>query len=152
MCRKTIMMMAVGLCCIAGNAKADTQTLDNLAACSGLVIGNGAIDFFLGDAQAFDDAAHIAYSAYFSEALVNSHNQNDLMIADKILAANVDKVIAAYNSDSFDNALYEEIVICYRKLSMQLANNPEALLTHQETWQDLKDIATTTMKRMLAAG
>ena len=149
---KTIVIMALAIICFTSNAKADTQKLDNLAACSGLVIGNGAIDFYLGDEQAFDDAAHIAYSAYFSEALVTPYSQNDLMIADQILSGNVDKVISAYNSDSFDNDLYEEIVICYRMLSVQLADNPQALLSHQSKWLELKDMAITTMKRMLAAG
>ena len=30
-------------------AKAQTEKLDDLAACAGVVIGNGAVDFYLGD-------------------------------------------------------------------------------------------------------
>ena len=48
-------------------AKAQTERLDNLAACPGVVIGNGAVDFYLGDEQSFDVAVNIAYSAYLSQ-------------------------------------------------------------------------------------
>ena len=48
-------------------AKAQTEKLDNLAACASVVVGNGAVDFYLGDEQSFDVAAEIAYSAYLSE-------------------------------------------------------------------------------------
>ena len=41
-------------------AKAKTEKLDNLAACAGVVIGNGAVDFYLGNEQSFDIAANIA--------------------------------------------------------------------------------------------
>ena len=41
----------------------------------------------------------------------NQYAQTDIQIADQILAGNVDKVIVAYNSETFDNELYEEIVM-----------------------------------------
>ena len=41
-------------------ANAETNKLDNIAACAGVFIGNGAIDFFMGDEAAFDGAAEIA--------------------------------------------------------------------------------------------
>ncbi len=44
-------------------AKAQTEKLDTLAACAGIVIGNGAVDFYIGDEQSSDVAANIAYSA-----------------------------------------------------------------------------------------
>ena len=34
-------------------AKAQTEKLDNLAECAGVVIRNGAVDFYLGDEQSF---------------------------------------------------------------------------------------------------
>ena len=47
--------------------RADTDKLDNVAACAGIVMGNGAVDFYLGDEASFDAAAEFAYSAYLSE-------------------------------------------------------------------------------------
>ena len=35
-------------------ARANTDKLDNIAACSGVVLGNGAVDLFLGDEASFD--------------------------------------------------------------------------------------------------
>ena len=43
---------------------AETTEIDNIAACAGVVIGNGAVDFYMGDEEAFDVAADIAYTAY----------------------------------------------------------------------------------------
>ena len=143
---------AVSLIVISATARADTGQLDRLAACAGMIVGNGAVDFIFGDEMAFDDAADIAYSAYFSEALVGGYDQNDLMIADKILSGNVDKVINAYNTDTFDNELYEEIVICYRTLSRQLIDRADVIVANQSQWESLKAVAIKTMKRMLSAG
>ena len=87
--------------------------MDNLAACAGVVIGNGAVDFYLGDEQSFDVAANIAYSAYLS-VFSAGYQQNDLQVADQILGANVDKIINAHNSENFTSDVYEEVVGCYR--------------------------------------
>lgn len=134
------------------NAAANTDRLDNLAACAGVVIGNGAIDFFIGDESAFDSAANIAYTAYLSEVFSGQYEQSDLLIADQILGGNLDKVIAAYNSDTFDSELYEEIVGCYRMLSEQLLDGAIIIIENQDTWQDLKETSIATIKRFLRAG
>ena len=53
-------LLLLGLCFWWAPANAETNKLDNIAACAGVVIGNGAIDFFMGDEAAFDGAADIA--------------------------------------------------------------------------------------------
>ena len=133
-------------------AKADTDKLDNLAACAGVVLGNGAVDFYLGDEASFDAAAEVAYSAYLAEVISGGFSQNDLQIADQILGGNLDKVITAYNSEAFDNDLYEEIVSCYRQLSIQLIERAEVISSRKDEWKDLKDMSVNTIKRMLKAG
>ena len=134
------------------NLNADTAKIDDIAACAGVVLGNGAIDFFMGDELSFDDAADIAYSAYLSEVLNGDHSQEDIKIADQILGGNLDKVIAAYNSETFDNELYEEIVSCYRLLSLQLLENAQIIIKNHENWKELKNNSTETIKRFLRAG
>ena len=133
-------------------ATANTNKVDDLAACAGVVIGNGAIDFFMGDEESFDNAANIAYTAYLSEIFSNQYEQSDLQIADQILGSNVDKVIAAYNSETFDSELYEEIVGCYRKLSGQLLTGAEIIIENQDKWQEIKNTSIDTIKRFLRAG
>ena len=84
---------------------ADTTKIDNIAACAGVVLGNGAIDFFTGDELSFDIAVDVAYSAYLSEVFNGEYSQEDIKIADRILGRNLDKVIIEYNSETFDNEL-----------------------------------------------
>ena len=133
-------------------ASADTNRLDNIAACAGIVIGNGAIDFYMGDDDAFNKAADIAYSAYLSEVFLGQFSQNDIQIADQILASNLDKVIAAYNSETFDSQMYEEIVGCYRALSIQLLEAAQVIIDNQEAWSEVKSVSIKTIKRVLSAG
>ena len=133
-------------------AKAQIEKLDNLAACAGVVIGNGAVDFYLGDEQSFDVAANIAYSAYFSEVFSAGYQQNDLEIADKIVGANIDKIIIAHNSENFTGDVYEEIVGCYRVLAKQLMEEAETIINNQIRWNELKKTSIETLKRMLRAG
>ena len=133
-------------------ANADTDKLDKLAACSGVVLGNGAVDFFLGDEASFDAAANIAYTAYLSEVFTGRYEQSDLEIADKILGGNTDKVIVAYNSDAFSNDLYEEIVGCYRLISTQLIEESASIAQNAEKWAELRENSIATVKRMLKAG
>ena len=133
-------------------ARANTDKLDNIAACAGVVLGNGAVDFYLGDEASFDAAAEVAYSAYLSEVLSGSFLQNDLQIADQILGGNLDKVINAYNSDAFDNEVYEEVVGCYRQLAIQILENVDIINNRSEEWHELMNTSVQTIKRMLRAG
>ena len=64
---KSVFTTFLMLLFLSSVAKAQTEKLDNLAACAGVVIGNGAVDFYLDDEQSFVVAANIAYSAYLSE-------------------------------------------------------------------------------------
>ena len=131
---------------------AETNKLDNIAACAGVVLGNGAIDFFMGDEAAFDGAADVAYSAYLSEVFKSQPAQSDIQIADQILAGNLDKVIAAYNSETFDTEMYEEVVGCYRALSLQLLEAAQVIIDNQAKWNETKSTSIKTIKRVLSAG
>ena len=133
-------------------ARANTDKLDNIAACAGVVLGNGAVDFYLGDEASFDAAAEVAYSAYLSEVLSGSFSQSDLQIADQILGGNLDKVINAYNSDNFDSEVYEEVVGCYRQLATQILEKIDVIDSRKNEWQGLMDTSIQTIKRMLRAG
>ena len=133
-------------------ARADTDKLDNIAACAGVVLGNGAVDFYLGDEASFDAAAEVAYSAYLAEVLNGSFSQNDLQIADQILGSNLDKVINAYNSETFDNEVYEEVVGCYRQLATQILEKVDVIDDRASEWQDLMTTSIQKIKRMLRAG
>ena len=151
---RSILISAAVLLAIASTtlARANTDKLDNIAACAGVVLGNGAVDFYLGDEASFDAAAEVAYSAYLSEVLSGSFSQNDIEIADQILGGNLDKIINAYNSDSFDSEVYEEVVGCYRQLGIQILEKIDVIMLSGDEYQDLMDKSVQTLKRMLKAG
>ena len=134
-------------------ARADTDELDNVAACAGIVMGNGAVDFYLGDEASFDAAAEFAYLAYLSELLGGKdHSENDVEIADQILSSNTDKIINAYNNDSFDNEVYEEVVGCYRQLGTQILKRMQTIMMNRDEYQEMINTSIQTIKRMLRAG
>ena len=58
-----------------------------------------------------------------SEVLGNSSANEDIAIADQILAANTDKIINAANTETFDATVYEEVVKCYRRVASLLLKN-----------------------------
>ena len=151
---RSILISAAVLLAITSTtlARANTDKLDNIAACAGVVLGNGAVDFYLGDEASFDVAAEVAYSAYLSEVLSGSFSQNDIEIADQILGGNLDKIINAYNSDSFDSEVYEEVVGCYRQLGIQNLEKIDVIMLSGDEYQDLMDTSVQTLKRMLRAG
>ena len=120
------------------SVSAEASEIDNVAACAGIVIGNGAVDFYMGDEEAFDSAADIAYSAYLSVVFDGQYSQSDLTITDQILAVNLDKIISAYNTETFDNMMYEEVVGCYRILSLQLLKGGHTIIENQQNWDQVK--------------
>ena len=151
---RSILISAAVLLAITSTtlARANTDKLDNIAACAGVVLGNGAVDFYLGDEASFDAAAEVAYSAFLSEVLSGSFSKNDIEIADQILGGNLDKIINAYNSDSFDSEVYEEVVGCYRQLGIQILEKIDVIMLSGDEYQDLMDTSVQTLKRMLRAG
>ena len=133
-------------------ARANTEKLDNIAACTGVVLGNGAVDFYLGDEASFDAAGEFAHSAYLSELLSGSYAESDVEIADQIMGGNMDRIINAYNSDTFDNEVYEEVVGCYRQLGMQILEKIDIITLNADEYKELMNTSAQTLKRMLRAG
>ena len=122
--------------CFCGLANAETNKLDNIAACAGVVIGTAQLTFSWAMKQLLT-GSYIAYSAYLSEVFTGQAAQNDIQIADQILAV-LDKVIAAYNSETFDTEMYEEVVSCYRALSLQLLKAAQVIIDNQAKWSEIK--------------
>ena len=104
--------------------------LDNVGACAGVVIGNASVDFSLGDQKGFDDGIKLGITAYVSEVLASNYNKNDIAIADKILASNTDKIINAANTQTFDETIFEEVIKCYRMLSILVMKNAATIKTN----------------------
>ena len=132
------------------NSKAND--LDNAAACSGVVLGNAAIDYSLGDEISFKEGVRLAITAYLSEVLANSVAKEDIAIADQILATNTDKIINAANTETFDANIYEEVVKCYRKVASLLLKNGKTIEKNSKKIDSLISQRIKLLKRFLSAG
>ena len=152
--RSILMSAAVVLAITSATlARAATERLDNVAACAGIVIGNGSVDLLLGDEASYDAAAEFAYLAYLSELLGGEdYSQDEGEMADQILRSNANEIINAYNNDSFDNEVYEEVVGCYRHLGTQILERMQTIMMNRDEYQEMIDTSIQTIKRMLSAG
>ena len=126
--------------------------LDNVGACAGVVIGNASVDFSLGDQKGFDDGIKLGITAYVSEVFASNYNKNDIAIADKILASNTDKIINAANTQTFDETIFEEVIKCYRMLSILVMKNASTIKTNSKKINNIINQRNKLLRRMLSAG
>ena len=126
--------------------------LDNVGACAGVVIGNASVDFSLGDQKGFDDGIKLGITAYVSEVFASNYNKNDIAIADKILASNTDKIINAANTQTFDETIFEEVIKCYRMLSILVMKNAATIKTNTKKINNIINQRNKLLRRMLSAG
>lgn len=126
--------------------------LDNVGACAGVVIGNASVDFSLGDQKGFDDGIKLGITAYASQVFVNNYSKNDIAIADKILASNTDKIINAANTQTFDETIFEEVIKCYRMLSILVMKNADTIKINSKKINNIVNQRNKLLRRMLSAG
>ena len=126
--------------------------LDNVGACAGVVIGNASVDFSLGDQKSFNDGIKLGITAYVSEVFASNYNKKDIAIADKILASNTDKIINAANTQTFDETIFEEVIKCYRMLSILVMKNAATIKTNSKKINNIINQRNKLLRRMLSAG
>ena len=126
--------------------------LDNVGACAGVVIGNASVDFSLGEQKGFDDGIKLGITAYVSQVFANNYSKNDIAIADKILASNTDKIINAANTQTFDETIFEEVIKCYRILSILVMKNADIIKINSKQINNIINQRNKLLRRMLSAG
>ena len=126
--------------------------LDNVGACAGVVIGNASVDFSLGDQKGFDDGIKLGITAYVSQVFAKNYSKNDIAIADKILASNTDKIINAANTQTFDETIFEEVIKCYRMLSILVMKNADTIKINSKKINNIINQRNKLLRRMLSAG
>ena len=87
-----------------------------------------------------------------SEVLGNSSANEDIAIADQILATNTDKIINAANTETFDANVYEEVVKCYRRVASLLLKNRKIIEQNNDKIDKLINQRIKLLKRILSAG
>ena len=141
-----ILNLAINIKILAANE------LDNVGACAGVVIGNASVDFSLGDQKGFDDGIKLGITAYVSQVFANNYSKNDIAIADKILASNTDKIINAANTQTFDETIFEEVIKCYRMLSILVMKNANTIKVNSKKINNIINQRNKLLRRMLSAG
>ena len=126
--------------------------LDNVGACAGVVIGNASVDFSLGDQKGFDDGIKLGITAYVSQVFANNYSKSDIAIADKILASNTDKIINAANTQTFNETIFEEVIKCYRMLSILVMKNADTIKINSKKINTIINQRNKLLRRMLSAG
>lgn len=139
--------VVLGLWSVPGQA--DQKKLDKIASCSGVVIGNAALDYALGDERAFDEATDLAMSAFLGYALGHEHGQEDLQFADRIMLVNIDKIVQADSNQVWDSTVYEEIVDCYRLVATTVYANINDIKANQAKIRNATHNLSTRLKRVI---
>ena len=75
-----------------------------------------------------------------------------MVIADKILASNTDKIINAANTQTFNETIFEEVIKCYRMLSILVIRNAEVIKTNSKKINNFVIQRNKLLRRMLSAG
>ena len=106
----------------------------------------------MGDQKGFDDGIKLGITAYVSQVFANNYSKNDIAIADKILASNTDKIINAANTQTFDETIFEEVIKCYRMLSILVMKNADTIKVNSKKINNIINQRNKLLRRMLSAG
>ena len=126
-----------------------SNEFDNISACAGVVMGDGATE--LRDLQNeinFDNAFELAIKAFYGEGLSNPRSKEDITIAENILASNVDKI---YMQPEWTAEVYEEVIRCYRILGLKVLEKSDLIRNNLDMINQYLNKYKARLKRMINA-
>ena len=130
--------------------QAFSNEFDNISACAGVVIGDGATELRdLQNEENFDDAFELAIKAFYGEGLSKARNNEDIVIAEKIIASNVDKI---YMQPEWTVEVYEEVIRCYRILGLKVLEKSDIIKNNIDLINRYLNKYKARLKRMINAG
>ena len=95
-----------------------SNEFDNISACAGVVMGEGATELRdLQNEENFNAAFELGIKAFYGEGLSKQRSEEDIVIAENIIASNVDKI---YMQPEWTSEVYEEVIRCYRILGLKV--------------------------------
>ena len=127
-------------------------SLDDIAACAGTILGNGAVDFSNGQKEALNEAAEIAYAPYLARIIQEKPARSEIELADKILGASLDAIIGKANANNFTVDTYEQVIGCYRLIAIEALKRLEALKANEKRIRALTQQGLERITRVLSAG
>ena len=127
-----------------------SNEFDNISACAGVVIGDGAAELRdLQNEKNFDNAFEIAIKAFYGEGLSKKRSEEDITIAESILASNVDKI---YMQPEWTAEVYEEVIRCYRILGLKVLEKSDLIKNNIDMINQYLNKYKVRLKRMINAG
>ena len=123
---------------------------DNVSACAGVVMGEGATELRdLQNEENFDDAFELAIKAFYGEGLSKRRSEEDIVIAENIIASNVDKI---YMQPEWTAEVYEEVIRCYRILGLKVLEKSNLIKNNINMINQYINKYKSRLKRMINAG
>ena len=127
-----------------------SNEFDNVSACAGVVIGDGARELRdFQNEENFDDAFELAIKAFYGEGLSKARSNEDIVIAEKIIASNVDKI---YMQPVWTVEVYEEVIRCYRVLGLKVLKKSDIIKSNIGLINGYLNKYKARLKRMINAG
>ena len=127
-----------------------SNEFDNLSACAGVVMGEGATELRdLQNEENFDDAFELAIKAFYGEGLSKKRSEEDIVIAENIIASNVDKI---YMQPEWTAEVYEEVIRCYRILGLKVLEKSNLIKKNINMINQYINKYKSRLKRMINAG
>ena len=127
-----------------------SNELDKISACAGVVMGDGAAELRdLQNEKNFDNAFELAIKAFYGEGLSNPRSNEDIVIAENIIASNVDKI---YMQPEWTAEVYEEVIRCYRILGIKVLEKSDLIKNNIDMINQYLNKYKVRLKRMINAG
>ena len=127
-----------------------SNEFDNISACAGVVMGDGAAELRdLQNEKNFDNAFELAIKAFYGEGLSNPRSNEDIVIAENIIASNVDKI---YMQPEWTAEVYEEVIRCYRILGLKVLEKSDLIKNNIDIINQYLNKYKVRIKRMINAG
>ena len=127
-----------------------SNELDKISACAGVVMGDGAAELRdLQNEKNFDNAFELAIKAFYGEGLSNPRSNEDIVIAENIIASNVDKI---YMQPEWTAEVYEEVIRCYRILGLKVLEKSDLIKNNIDMINQYLNKYKVRLKRMINAG
>ena len=127
-----------------------SNELDKISACAGVIMGEGATELRdLQNEENFDDAFELAIKAFYGEGLSKKRSEEDIVIAENIIASNVDKI---YMQPEWTAEVYEEVIRCYRILGLKVLEKSNLIKNNIDMINQYINKYKSRLKRMINAG
>ena len=127
-----------------------SNEFDNVSACAGVVMGEGATELRdLQNEENFDAAFELAIKAVYGEGLSKQRSEEDIVIAENIIASNVDKI---YMQPEWTAEVYEEVIRCYRMLGLKVLEKSNLIKNNINMINQYVNKYKSRLKRMIKAG